>query len=112
MISHGGSLNILNDFGQTPVAFGSQSLIELLDLKSAIATFDRKDGSRKLPKEYDNNKLLKRLAKRPEDEKGTYQYNSLDRPELDVVQGDTDMRSFVAPGDRKPIKLLLPTAQL
>jgi hypothetical protein len=111
MIAHGGNLNTLNDFGQTPVAFGSQSVIELLDLKSAIATFDKKEGQRFLPKEYDNNRLLKRFQKRPADEKGTFQYNSLDSPDVEVTQGETEVRSFIPPGERKTAKFLISVNQ-
>ena len=59
MISYGGNLNVLNQQGQTPVAFGSDTLLSLLDLKDATATFN--NYGKQLPSELDNNRFLKRF---------------------------------------------------
>jgi len=52
-------LNLLNKHGQTPVAFGSESLLNLLNLKNALATYQGAK-SRKLPEEFDNNAFLQK----------------------------------------------------
>jgi len=57
LITKGGNLNLLNRHGQTPVAFGSESLLILLNLKSALATYQG-STSRRLPGEFDNNAFL------------------------------------------------------
>lgn len=62
LISKFGNLNILNDYGQTPIAFGSESLINLLGLRNALATYNGDDAvSNTLPSEYDNNKFMKKV---------------------------------------------------
>ena len=59
LIAKGGNLNTLNIHGQTPLAFGSKRLIDILELKRGIATFDKGESQiRLLPIGYDNNKLI------------------------------------------------------
>jgi len=64
LISSGGNLNILNEIGQTPIAFGSESLLTLLDLKDAVATFNRQMPVKYLPLEHDNNRFLTRFQQK------------------------------------------------
>ena len=59
LIAKGGNLNTLNIYGQTPLAFGSERVIRVLDIKKGIATFDKGESQmRILPKGFDNNKLI------------------------------------------------------
>ena len=54
-------MNVLNDAGQTAVAFGSESLLTLLDLKEAVATYNKQPYMKTLPSDIDNNRLLSRF---------------------------------------------------
>lgn len=55
LIENGGDLNVLNHYSQTPLAFGSQYILEVLDLTSGIATCNSKNIEEI---NFDNNKLL------------------------------------------------------
>ena len=63
LLNHGGNLNILNNYGESPVAFASKEIIEKMDLQQAIATV--KDPSR-ISSPFDNNKLLYRQERKLE----------------------------------------------
>ncbi len=81
MISYGGNLNVLNQQGQTPVAFGSETLLSLLDLKDATATFNNHYvGGKQLPSELDNNRFLKRFQSKLDTDLDqlSFDYKSLD----------------------------------
>lgn len=55
MIESGGDLNNLNHYSQTPIAFASQYILEILDLTTGIATCNSKNIEEI---GFDNNKLL------------------------------------------------------
>ena len=81
LISYGGNLNILNNQGQTPVAFGSDTLLGLLDLKEATATYHNHYSNKNLPSELDNNRFLKRFQFKPDTDLDQLSFNfkNLDR---------------------------------
>ena len=60
LISQGGNLNVLNNHGQTAVVFGSETLLSLLNLKDASATFEGSHRNKHLPSEIDNNAYLQK----------------------------------------------------
>lgn len=58
MLDHDGSLNRINDLGQTPLAFATRNTLKRLDLENAIATTTSSSVQN-----FDNNKcLLKKSA--------------------------------------------------
>jgi ankyrin repeat protein len=83
LISKGGNLNALNDIGQTPLAYGSERLLDILELKGGIATFDKGTSDiYMLPKGYDNNKLVDKYesAKKKPDDGLTFLHNRMKSP--------------------------------
>ena len=60
MLDNNGSLNSINDLGQTPLAFASRNTLKRLDLENAIAT-----TTSSLVQNFDNNKCL--LSKKSAD---------------------------------------------
>jgi len=88
LISKGGNLNALNDFGQTPLAFGTERLLNILDLKGGIATFEKGNSDiTMLPKGYDNNKLVDKYenSKKKPDYGLTFEPNKMKSPTAALV---------------------------
>ena len=93
LISNGGNLNVLNEHGQTPVAFGSERLLALLNLKDATATYNvNQNYGRTLPKEIDNNRfLVKYHAKGDQiNDNLSFDYETLGRPLGQVMPENKD----------------------
>ncbi len=104
LISSGGNLNILNEFGQTPVAFGSETLLTLLDIKEAIATFNKFEAKKKLPPAYDNNSFFKRKQKADKEKGGLYfDFEAMKTASDTVVQDNGNIKNFMHPGERVQI---------
>ncbi len=55
LLDKGGDLNSINVYGQTPILFGSKSILKELDLLDAVAFVDVKNKNRDY---FDNNKKL------------------------------------------------------
>jgi hypothetical protein len=101
LIQSGANLNILNDYGQTPIAFGSENLLSILDLKSAVATFD---GKGVLPEAYDNSRFLKKNVKAHRDKGGLFfNYEPLNSAGEDLTQKNGPVKAFVRKGERLTI---------
>lgn len=99
----GGNLNILNDEGFTPLAFGTERLLTLLDLKDGVASYDMQgQRMRELPPEYDNNYLVNRgnWKSPPEDNTATFKYRPLDSPR-DVIRKNDEytLSQYVQPNN-------------
>lgn len=79
-------MNVLNDNKQTPIAFGNESMLTLLDLKEAVATYSGRAFTTKLPPGYDNNRFLVRFQKKQstDDDQLEFKYNSLEKPHGNV----------------------------
>lgn len=102
LLVKGGNLNTLNDEGFTPLAFGSERILSLLDLKSGIATYNKqgRNSILELPKEHDNNYLLNRgnWAKEQEDPSASIRYKAFESPKH-LVRSDSLVSSYIQPGD-------------
>jgi len=94
LISNGGNLNILNDNGQTPVAFGNERLLALLNLNNATATYANYTHSKVLPKEMDNNRFLVRLHTKGDKDNDhlAFDYEALEQPLGQVMPENKEHR--------------------
>lgn len=100
LISKGGNLNLLNDHGQTPVAFGSESLLKLLNLKDAVATYEG-NGSKTLPPGHDNNQFLVKLNNnKPPQDAISFKYQPLAQSTAKVADAEYNLYSFLPPKER------------
>src|SRR5690349_16373869 len=113
LIKHG-NLNTLNEEGLTPLAFGSERVLTLLDLKSGIATYMPNDAKLNLlPSELDNNYLVNRgnWKKPPTDDTATLKYKALESSQEPIRLEDGYLVTYVQPGspslERKKKKLEL-----
>jgi Spore coat polysaccharide biosynthesis protein F, CMP-KDO synthetase homolog len=111
LISKGGNLNILNDDGQTPLAFGSETMLNLLGLKEGVATFTTNTKSEYLPKGLDNNKLLSKLNYSEASEAIDFSYNQLAVPTTEIIQSSNKVQSYLDPSERKKVKWTSNTTQ-
>lgn len=96
-----GNLNTLNDEGLTPLAFGSERVLTLLDLKSGIATYTPNDAKLKmLPGEYDNNYLVNRgnWKKPVEVDTATLRYKAMQSPTEPIRLEDRYLATYIQPG--------------
>ena len=75
LISQGGNLNILNSHGQTPIAFGSESVLSLLNLKDALATFEGNQQSKQIPSEFDNHNYLQKPVGKEKSDLGILKFD-------------------------------------
>jgi len=41
LIMKGGNLNVLNRHGHTPLAYGTENILRMLDLKHGVATYPK-----------------------------------------------------------------------
>jgi len=106
LISKGGNLNTLNDHGQTPLAFGSESLLNLLNLRSGVATYEH-SGNRSLPSGFDNNHLLSKSeanGKSPYDSI-MFRYQPLEKTSAKVLDRDNNLHTFMSQEERNAQKL-------
>lgn len=102
LLVKGGNLNMLNDEGFTPLAYGSERIINLLDLKAGVATFDKQGTAiKELPEEYDNNYLLNRGNwKQPqEDPTAKMKYRPIGSPKDSIRSGDRAISQYIQPDD-------------
>jgi len=92
----------LNNHGQTPLAFGSESLLHLLNLKSGVATFDT-NGNRG---DFDNNHLLSKstVTKLPQ-EPIMFRYQPLEKTSIKVLDQDNSLHTFMSLKERNVQKL-------
>ena len=100
LIRHG-NLNNLNDEGLTPLAYGSDKVLTLLDLKSGIATYlPNNDRLNLLPKDLDNNYLLNRgnWKKYEEDYSAVIKYKAIESNQDPVRHQDGYLSSYIQPG--------------
>lgn len=93
MIQHGGNLNILNDAKQTPIAFGSGSLLQSLDLTGAVATFEGA-FDHQLPAYLDNNKFLAKSPRGQNFDRAEFKFNPVNRATLEVKSKDNQLHSY------------------
>ncbi len=104
LISKGGDLNILNNSSQTPLAFGSQKLLNLLNLGNGVATYEKK-GYRLLPAEVDNNKLL--VGSHYDDKNNEFipfKYKALGKATHHVLDNQKQINSFLPINERSSMK--------
>jgi hypothetical protein len=98
-----GNLNTLNDEGFTPLAYGTERLLTLLDLKQGVATYDKQGKTmRELPTEYDNNYLVNRgnWKKHQEDNTANFKYCPLDSPRDTIRKNDEySLSHYVQPSN-------------
>ena len=102
LLVKGGNLNTLNDDGFTPLAFGSERILTLLDLKSGIATYNRRsNNTRELPQELDNNYLLNRgnWEDPQEDLNAAMKYKAIETPKDSIRSGGKLISHYLQPGD-------------
>ena len=102
LLVKGGSLNTLNDEGFSPLAFGSERILNLLDLRSGIATYNKKESSmKKLPAEYNNNKLLNRSDrnKNLDNIEANMKYAPMRSPSDSVRNNDKSLSQYIEPGN-------------
>lgn len=102
LLIKGGNLNTINEDGLTPLAYGSQRVLTLLDLNAGVATFTGNSKSaRQLPPEYDNNYLLNRGNwKKPKDEDtATFKYKPLESPRNSIRKDDRYLSQYIQPGN-------------
>ena len=100
LLVKGGNLNTLNDSGYTPLAYGTDRLLTLLDLKQGVATYDKQSKKMKeLPLGYDNNYLVNRGDwKKPlGDQTAAVKYHPLDSPGSSIRKNDNSLSQYIAP---------------
>ena len=100
LLIKGGNLNTLNDEGFTPLAFGTERLLTLLDLKAGIATFNTQGRNlRLLPPEYDNNYLVSRgnWKKQGDNETASMKYRPLDSPRDSIRKSEMSLSQYIQP---------------
>ena len=68
ILNGGGDLNSFNANGETPLAFGSESLLRLLNLTNGMKNIQQQEGN------LDNNRLLKFITFDGIAEYRTYSY--------------------------------------
>ena len=104
LLVKGGNLNMLNDEGFTPLAYGSERIINLLDLKSGVATFNKQGSAiRELPEEFDNNHLLKRddREKSQGDHVAKMKYRPIGSPKDSVRSDEKTISQYLQPDNTK-----------
>lgn len=105
LLIQGGNLNTLNHEGCTPLAFGSERLLALLDLKAGTATYTPNDDRlTSLPDGLDNNYLLSRgnWKKPKEDEAAEFKFKILESPTETVRQESRIIATYTQPGSPRP----------
>lgn len=104
LIQSGANMNILNDYGQTPIAFGSENLLSILDLKNAVATYDKGHARGVLPEGYDNSKFLKKTVKSNRDKGGIFfNFDPIHNAGDALGQRNGPVKAFVRQGERVTI---------
>lgn len=90
-------MNILNNNRQTPVAFGSESLLTLLGLTGAVATYEKYDGNKTLPVTLDNNAYLQRPDQNSIIKKDAilFKFQTLKKTQANVSDENHQLHSFV-----------------
>jgi hypothetical protein len=94
----------LNNNNQTPVAFGSESVLTLLGLKNAIATINLNGKSDGLPKDFDNNKFLVKREETLPSELINFSYDRLNSPTTEVKKSTNTIQSYIQPFVSKNVK--------
>ena len=100
LLVKGGNLNILNNEGFTPLAYGSERVLRLLDLQAGVATYNKGNKDiKELPEEYDNNYLVNRGNwKAPqEDPSATMKYRPLTSNKDSIRNTDKSISQYVQP---------------
>ena len=100
LLIKGGNLNTLNDEGFTPLAYGTERLLTLLDLKAGVATFNKQGKIlHELPAEYDNNYLVNRgnWKKQAEDATASMKNKALDSPRDSIRKNDQSLSQYLQP---------------
>ena len=102
LLVKGGNLNTLNDEGYTPLAYGSERILSLLDLNAGVATFHKQGSTiNELPAEYDNNYLMNRnnWNKPKEAIEAKIKYAPIRSPTDSVRNNDKSIQQYIEPGN-------------
>lgn len=100
LLVKGGNLNMLNNEGFTPLAYGSERILNLLDLKSGVASYNKGNSAiKELPAEYDNNYLVNRGNwKQPqEDPSASMKYKPMTSGNDSVRVNDKSLSQYIPP---------------
>lgn len=104
LLIKGGNLNTLNDEGLTPLAYGSERVLTLLDLKSGVASYmPNHDRLETLPNHLDNNRLLTKTEWKPTDdydEAAALKYKTLESPNQPVRVDEGRLATYTEPAGR------------